>query len=217
MRLYHFANAEHALEDIRCRRLKIATFGDLNDPFELLGVAQPRPGLRRWLRRWKAEMTCKHGLLCFSANWRNPLLWSHYADRHCGIALGFDLKDDAVNSVTYVKQRPILEAIDESAAQKLLYTKYKDWKYEDEHRVYTDLKDKDATTGLYFAEFSDGLMLREVIAGPACSASESKILEAVRDGATAKLLRARLAFNSFSVVEDRRGFGKREPRARRAR
>lgn len=38
MRVYHFVNAEFGLDDIRRRRLKIATLNDLNDPFELFGV-----------------------------------------------------------------------------------------------------------------------------------------------------------------------------------
>jgi hypothetical protein len=36
IRVYHFVGAEYGLDDIRRRRLKIATIDDLNDPFELL-------------------------------------------------------------------------------------------------------------------------------------------------------------------------------------
>jgi len=35
IRLYHFLSAEHALEDIAQRRLKISQIDQLNDPFEL--------------------------------------------------------------------------------------------------------------------------------------------------------------------------------------
>ena len=30
-------------------------------------------------------------ILCFSRNWDNLLLWSHYGDRHMGVCLGFDI------------------------------------------------------------------------------------------------------------------------------
>lgn len=36
LRVYHFVGPDHGLDDIRRRRLKIATIADLNDPFELL-------------------------------------------------------------------------------------------------------------------------------------------------------------------------------------
>ena len=36
LRVYHFVGPEYGLDDIRRRRLKIATIADLNDPFELL-------------------------------------------------------------------------------------------------------------------------------------------------------------------------------------
>jgi len=31
------------------------------------------------------------GVCCFSTAWKNPLLWSHYGDKHRGICIGYDL------------------------------------------------------------------------------------------------------------------------------
>jgi len=39
MRAYHLLSSEHALSDIALQRIKIATFSDLNDPFELLALS----------------------------------------------------------------------------------------------------------------------------------------------------------------------------------
>jgi hypothetical protein len=50
MRVYHFLSNKNAIDDLTHRRLKIATFDDLNDPFELWAVAQPDRRLRRGLR-----------------------------------------------------------------------------------------------------------------------------------------------------------------------
>ena len=46
MRVYHFVNLEFGLDDLRRRRLKIATLNELNDPFELFGINLTDPALR---------------------------------------------------------------------------------------------------------------------------------------------------------------------------
>src|SRR5262249_262139 len=121
VRAYHFLPSHHALDDLRHRRLKIARLDDLNDPFDLWAVAQPDPQLRREIRASKEELAKRFGMLCFSLSWQNPLLWSHYADRHRGIALGFDINAAQVKKVSYVAERPILHAIDEELVYYLLY------------------------------------------------------------------------------------------------
>ena len=210
MRLYHFLRADYALDDLRRSRLKISTFDDLNDPYELWAAAQTSPDLRRRLRGFKEEMASKHGLLCFSTNWHQPLLWSHYGDRHRGMALGFDLGVNTARQVDYVDERPGLETVDWDAAQMLLFAKYRGWEYEQEWRVYTRLSDRDPAKNLFFAEFNDGLMLREVVVGPLCDVNRVAIEEAL--GAARNnvcITKARLAFNSFRVVRDQRGLRRR--------
>src|ERR1035441_3016297 len=90
-KLYHFTSADHALDDLRNRRLKIAQFDDLNDPFELRSVDLSGAGHAAALDQFKAETARDYGLLCFSEEWNNILLWSHYADQHRGVCLGFDV------------------------------------------------------------------------------------------------------------------------------
>jgi hypothetical protein len=76
MRAYHFVSSQHALEDIRYRRLKIARLDELNDPFELWAIAQPEPSLRQALRRTKENLAystasfasaCPGTIPCFGA------------------------------------------------------------------------------------------------------------------------------------------------------
>jgi hypothetical protein len=104
IRLYHFLSAEHALEDIAKRRIKISEIKQLNDPFELVCVYQKDQGLRQALRVYKMAINARYGVLCFSKHWHNPVLWSHYADKHRGICLGFDIDSQCVRPVTYVSQ-----------------------------------------------------------------------------------------------------------------
>lgn len=85
--MYHLLSARWALDDLTRWRLKIAEFADLNDPFELLGVELPNRALRRAFAAWKAKALREYGVLCFSRKWSNPVLWSHYADKHKGICL----------------------------------------------------------------------------------------------------------------------------------
>src|SRR5687767_14278862 len=93
MRVYHLSNAEFALSNIALRRIKISRFSDLNDPFELLGANLKDKNYREAFRLTRDELHNDKGLLCFSRSWGNPVLWSHYADKHRGICLGFDVSD----------------------------------------------------------------------------------------------------------------------------
>jgi len=207
MRVYHFLPAKYAIEDIKRRRLKVATLDDLNDPFDLWALAQPDPQLRKALRSFRAHTARHFGMLCFSADWQNPLLWSHYDDRHRGMVLGFDANDEKLKKVKYLRERPLLGDVDLRVVHELLFTKFQDWQYEAEFRMFAELKDRDPETGLYFSDFGSELTLREVISGPLCDTSVSVIEEAIGGyDALLTLTKARLAFNTFRVVTNQRGF-----------
>ena len=205
-RAYHFAPADFALQDLRNRRLKIARLDELNDPFELWAIAQSDRHLRQALRKTKTDFARLYGLLCFSLSWHNPLLWSHYAGRHRGLALGFDVAEEILKPVSYVKERPILTKIDPTVAQWLLFTKFVDWQYEEEVRIFTTLQDRDPS-GLYFGKFSEQLVLREVIVVPLSTVTNKDFRDAINGHKEVTLTKARLAFKTFDVVRDKRGLG----------
>jgi len=58
----------------------------------------------------KNELAQERGLLRFSRDWHNPVLWSHYASRHTGLCLGFDVPDDCLGPVSYSRKRLVVEA-----------------------------------------------------------------------------------------------------------
>ena len=205
-RVYHFVSTRYGLDDLRHRHLKIAQLDELNDPFDLWAIAQPDGRLRQAITATKQEMAQRYGMLCFSLDWQNPLLWSHYADRHRGLALGFDVDERILKRVSYVETRPTVNEVNFAVANSLLFTKYIDWRYEQEARIYTNLKDQDAETGLYFADFGDQLILREVIAGPLCTVTEQELRDVTASTTEVKFMKARLAFNTFRVVTDSVGF-----------
>jgi hypothetical protein len=205
---YHFVPAAYGLENIRKRRLKISTIPDLNDPFEFLCVDLSHEELRRGMRAWKLEVGRRFGMLCFSKTWRNPVQWSHYADRHRGVALGLEIGSDLAESVIYDEQRSVAEAkrilagrADEATMKKFLLTKYAHWHYEQELRVFARLNERDPASGMYFFDFSSDLRLSEVIVGPECELTRAEITEALGElGGSVSLRNARLAFKTYRVT-----------------
>jgi hypothetical protein len=105
MRVYKFLTSEFAMKDIWEQRIKMSEISDLNDPFELIPCDLSDPKHLYAVLAMRDEMTRNRGLLCFSHAWTNPLLWAHYADKHRGMCLGFDMSDDVARTVDYVGER----------------------------------------------------------------------------------------------------------------
>jgi hypothetical protein len=159
MRVYHFLNQAFGLKDLRERRLKIARIMELNDPFEFLGVDLSDRDFRKAMKATKKELSKTKGILCFSKNWNNPVQWGHYADKHKGLCLGFDVPDHRLSKVDYVEERLAHNGkIDESLMLKFLATKFSHWRYEEEYRAFLSLDEE--IDGLYYADFSDDLILK---------------------------------------------------------
>ena len=212
MRVYHLSDAQHALSNVALRRIKISRFSDLNDPFELLGADLRDKDLRKAFREIKEKLHKSNGLICFSKSWENPVLWSHYADKHRGICLGFDVSDHLLNPVDYTPI-PLKVAHDEERGRAqitsdlidaLLRTKFIDWKYEDEMRIFVQLDHKTIESGLYFYPFSENLTLREVIIGPRCDLPINSIRSLIANfEPQVFVIKSRVAFTKFKVLENR--------------
>jgi hypothetical protein len=213
VRAYHMTSAEHALQCLERLRLKVARFSEVNDPFELLGLNCHDPRMRKIAKRFRDSQNNRTGLLCFSSNWTNPVLWSHYAEKHKGICLGFDLRRSIVETVDYADERlrralpddKDPETIPTDIQARLCRTKARDWIYEQELRVLVDLAEATREGLLHFWPFYENMRLAEVILGPRCDqqlAGVTNLVAASR--ANAVVFKARLAFRSFRVVLDDR-------------
>ena len=119
MRVYHFINATHGISNVALRRLRVSRFSQLNDPFELLAADMTDPRHKEAFDRFKAEIDKNKGMICFSGTWHNPLLWGHYADKHKGIALGFDISDEILLKVRYTSNRAQIKFDEKSMASVL--------------------------------------------------------------------------------------------------
>jgi hypothetical protein len=212
VRVYHFVNDKYGLEDIRLRRLKVAMLEELNDPFELLGIDLRHPQLRHAVQKARSQFGKLSGFLCFSRRWYNPVQWSHYAEKHAGLCLGFEIPDKNLAAIIYSGRRlavDIEKMRDHSASatvifERILFTKYAHWRYEAEVRAIVPAQTPDPSNNLYFAEFSDDLALRQVIVGARSGITRAVLNEALGNlQPSVEIFKARLAFGTFRVVRQR--------------
>jgi hypothetical protein len=209
MKVYKFLDSKFGLKSINERRLKISRFDDLNDPFELIPYRLRNPQNRWALNATRKQLGQGNGMLCFSTTWRDPVLWAHYADKHQGLCIGFEVKKGRYKRIEYIPKRlPFPRSFslnDVNVAKVILYTKYHNWKYEKEVRVFVSLED--AENGLYFSDFGEMLSPFIVIAGARCKLTKDEIVNAL--GTFKKgieVIKARPGFTKFEIVKDKRGF-----------
>ena len=212
MRVYHFTSAKYAVEDIQNQRLKIARINELNDPFELLAADLLDKRDRQAFVKFKNQMNEKFGIVCFSGSWESPLLWGHYADKHMGIALGFDVADEKLIEVNYTTMRPKVEFNQQTrkvingpqVLDDLIRTKFTEWQYENEYRMYAELDKAEQKAKLSFIKFSEDLILREVILGMNCVKPMQELRKLVSAKfSKVKVIKAGMALRKFKVIEDR--------------
>ena len=208
MRAYYLTGKHWALEAIRNRRLKISLFNDMNDPFELLGAELKTRRDKAELKQLKEETSATLGALCFSQTCGNPVLWSHYADKHRGLCLGFDIQEDSAHEISYQDERlreierEFLEGECEILGRRLLTTKFEHWRYEDEVRLILRLEDAVHERDFYFLPFGETLQLKEIIIGVRCSLTPGELAAMLaQEDKNVEIARARLAPDAYKIVK----------------
>ena len=190
-RVYKFMKADHAISSLQEKRLKLSTVDALNDPFDLHAIATTNHSEEIAVMAVIQHLQTSCGLLCFSKNWDNLLLWSHYANCHTGVCLAFDIPDD--DSHLDVLYQPNLLRIGDllpdplnfmanlNYGKRILCAKHESWSYEQEVRVFVDLTLHPADEhGDRWVEFSTDLQLKGVIIGSRCCTDTAlKVCEAV--------------------------------------
>lgn len=92
----------------------------------------------------------------------------------------------------------------DAVVNRLLRTKFFDWQYEDEMRLFVQLDHNTVESGKYFYPFSENLVLREVILGPRCELPIGGVRSIVSGyPAEVKVIKSRIAFTRFEVLENR--------------
>jgi hypothetical protein len=100
-----------------------------------------------WMNNLEADLIDNIvGILSFSHNWNNVLMWSHYAKNHEGYCIGFNEKKlresgrieyggkvEYLPSNTFPSLHPMMD--EHESFYKKFFTKSFDWSYEEEYRL----------------------------------------------------------------------------------
>ncbi|SOS34610.1 hypothetical protein CFBP6411_03253 [Pseudomonas syringae group genomosp. 3] len=214
---YHYCNEKFGLENIRKNRLKVAEIKDLNDPFEMLCYSSTERELRKLAVHMRARVSEELGMLCFSKSLASPVQWAHYADKHRGMCLAFEIDESQLAEVKYKHGRIEFDLASYSKMLKRerhsymldqLDIKSSEWKYEKESRQIVSLCDADfdVKKERYFLQFSDIGVLKKVFIGCNSTLTRKRLDRALTRGgglgvATAKM---RTAFKSYTMVVNKR-------------
>lgn len=176
---YNFLSSKDAIDDLENEWIKVSTLNELNDPFELRPYLKYEFEERQPYHKVHRIISKKWGFLCFSDGWKDPILWSYYADKHRGIAIGFNILQYGVLKVSYSsnpERQKIKLTNDKNKDEKLFLglakMKYKKWEYEKEYRVLVKLKDcipkeylPKEKLDLLLIRFRDKLKVKKIILG----------------------------------------------------
>jgi hypothetical protein len=208
MRCYHFLNEEYGLLALRNQRLKVSTFDSVNDPFELFCHSLGDRELRKRMATFKSATSESAGMICFSKSMSSPVQWAHYADRHKGLCLGFEIPDSYLETVRYVSDRldfeiekPWVMDKTDPRVHECFLTKYDHWSYEEEVRLFGNLGIPDKKSGLYFYPFGEQVRLVEIFVGCASPVTRKKLLQNLGpQTADVKMYKVRPSFKRFAMV-----------------
>jgi hypothetical protein len=209
MRVYYMTSFEMALKHIFLeQRMKVSRFRDLNDPFELSCHDAGDRNARNRMLAFNQTANEKFGLICFSDNWKSPVMWAHYANKHEGLCLGFDVHSDYIGYVQYIETR-LLRPVDRKVQNsiefidEMLYHKALEWGYERELRAIVLLDGP--RLPMYHIPFGTAIQLREVIIGAKCTSSPRDLAPFILPQEAPVIIRkARAAFKTFEMVENKR-------------
>ena len=209
---YHFLSSNNALIDLERGAIKVSLINELNDPFELKPYLRHKYTVRVQFNKVRKNVHNKFGLLCFSGKWNESLLWGHYADKHSGIALGFNLNriPEEIIEVEYCSKRIKYEltnntSLDEKNFMNLIgKRKYQNWSYENEYRVWVDLKRCIRINGKYFVKFDNEFILKEIRLGCRHDKSNYKYIVNLAHRYKSKVIPLREEFGGYKMVVDGR-------------
>ena len=222
MIVYHFISSEFALKALGDRRLKISRINELNNPFEFCVVDFSDSDTKTKLETFRNQVNEQYGVICFSEQYHDPVLWSHYAGSHRGVALVFEIPDDYAIPIDYQPERFKLDVdailkrggFDESDLSKLISTKFSSWHYENEIRMTCRLNDHFCQIDskgkkVYFESLSlesfglDPLKLIGLIRGIRCDLTPMDIAGELLAADMLSVQDTQLDLSSFRIISDK--------------
>lgn len=217
VRLYRYLPAKWALRTLETRELRVSRLAELNDPFEFrpaLAFVNPmfsHEVVDEFLGFLVRKFNPKMGIVCFAEEIGDPVLWSHYADSHRGIALAFDVfKDDSLWPMAYPEERPTFDVKNfptmtteeaKRMVHRILTAKAPSWRYEREQRVFVDLASSRTEEGHYFHRIPSDCLV-QVVLGIACPLKEAAVRMALHTGGLGNVavVQAKRCLTKFKVL-----------------
>jgi hypothetical protein len=215
--LYRYLSALDGLQVLQSAELKVGRMLKLNDPADCQPAIVTSPEIldndayAACAQKFLSTLHEEFGLVCYSAMIDDPVIWSHYADAHKGMALEFEFETPPLR-VGYPPDnlRPQLDPSDPEIQGGSLWAltigfrcKAKSWEYEREYREFIELTACRMEGAHYFCR-PNGI-LRRAILGVRCDVTVSDARHAlsnqwpdsVRKGVV--VTRASLSRHSFHV------------------
>lgn len=218
--LYRFLAAKWALKTLRERRIRASRIAELNDPFEwrigtIAETLEQAEAGRQAFDAFVKRINDQWGVISMSAEVSDPVIWSHYADSHKGIALEFDhVRDPGLHAIAYSHALPtfdvtkfISERLTSDYTLGVLRTalgrKSLSWGYEREFRCHLDLTKCDEEGGHYFSRIPDDF-LKRVILGIRCEVSKSDVENALAAGGftDVEVVQTRMSDTAYEILCD---------------
>ena len=211
---YQFLSSRNAITNLERRMVKVSRIKTVNDLFELQPYLRLNKDKRKQLGRIRTRVADTYGMVCFSTNWQEPIMWGHYADCNKGIVLGFEVVSNrfTIKEVKYPSERKKISLDPQTVTpteyiEAVGFIKYEAWSYEKEHRFFVKLDDCVCIEGNYFLKFGNDLDLRKVIIGPEHPSKNKRnyiqtakyITELVKQTG-AELMVSRAEFGGYRVV-----------------
>jgi len=137
-----------------------------------------------------------YGICCFSKNYNEILMWSHYADNHSGICIEIEVDEVLCEEnnidIIYIKYKRNIESIVTTGVnvQELLSKKLNKWKYEKEVRVFCIGKNKRNKIG----------KITKVFLGCNYSDEGRKIIEEYIGNKNIKIVKTDISFKTNRIV-----------------
>ena len=217
VRLHRYMHARWALQTLETGDLRVGRLSELNDPFEFrpalpyVNPAFSHQEVDEFLGFLVRKFDFNMGIICFSEEISDPVLWSHYADSHRGISLGFDvLRDDHLWPMIYPDERPTFDVKKfptmtgheaKEMVRRILAAKAPSWGYEKESRVFVDLATARTDGTHYFHKIPPDCLV-QVVLGIDCKVTEDEVRVALQKGGHkgVTVIRARRCLTRFKVL-----------------
>jgi len=155
MKAYKYCSIEHAIDNLVKHRIKISEYQDMNDPFELRGAVPSMPEFYAVF----LDVITSLGVLCFSMTDSEPLLWSHYAEKHRGCCIGFEIDESVNTEKTIPVDKPKELFVNETRLEKFVLEAVKSGRFPivegdpELEKLSSDSEFDDITKAIMFSKY----------------------------------------------------------------